>query len=262
MPHSLGWRRHPVILNDAVPVLSVGVVLTIGRWLDLYFRAAPVSLFICAVMFSAWLGGLRPGLLATVLSVLALKYYFEPPLYSLAVATAETPRLVVFSLAALFVGSLSAGQRSATEALRKSEQRFRDYAESASDWHWETGPDHAFTLASRTPGSASGRTRRPTCSRRSTRRSRVGSAWGSRSVGRSLTATAVDSGPRRTRATVPLSIWRYRVCDELRGTTPSRSSAPAPEWPSADRAILDDTLSREQDHPVPRARSPRQPQLW
>jgi len=28
------------------------------------------------------------------------------------------------------------------EALRESEQRFRDYAEMASDWLWETGPDH------------------------------------------------------------------------------------------------------------------------
>jgi PAS domain S-box-containing protein len=27
-------------------------------------------------------------------------------------------------------------------ALRDSEQRFRDYAETASDWLWETGPDH------------------------------------------------------------------------------------------------------------------------
>ena len=26
-----------------------------------------------------------------------------------------------------------------------SEQRFRDYAETASDWLWETGPDHRFT---------------------------------------------------------------------------------------------------------------------
>jgi PAS domain S-box-containing protein len=28
------------------------------------------------------------------------------------------------------------------EALRESEQRFRDYAETASDWLWEAGPDH------------------------------------------------------------------------------------------------------------------------
>jgi PAS domain S-box-containing protein len=37
------------------------------------------------------------------------------------------------------------GRRQADEALRESEQRFRDYAESASDWLWETGPDHRFT---------------------------------------------------------------------------------------------------------------------
>jgi uncharacterized protein (DUF2062 family) len=41
--------------------------------------------------------------------------------------TAEIPRLIVYSVAAAFVGSLSAKQRSATEALRESEQRFRDY---------------------------------------------------------------------------------------------------------------------------------------
>jgi PAS domain S-box-containing protein len=34
------------------------------------------------------------------------------------------------------------------EALRESEQRFRDYAETASDWLWETGPDHRVTRAS------------------------------------------------------------------------------------------------------------------
>ena len=33
-------------------------------------------------------------------------------------------------------------------ALRGSEQRFRDYAETASDWLWETGPDHRVTLLS------------------------------------------------------------------------------------------------------------------
>jgi PAS domain S-box-containing protein len=31
------------------------------------------------------------------------------------------------------------------EALRESEQRFRDYAETASDWFWEHGPDHRVT---------------------------------------------------------------------------------------------------------------------
>ena len=36
----------------------------------------------------------------------------------------------------------------AEEGVRQSEQRFRDYAETASDWFWETGPDHVFTYIS------------------------------------------------------------------------------------------------------------------
>jgi len=35
-------------------------------------------------------------------------------------------------------------RKCAEDALRGSEARFRDYAESASDWYWETDPDHKF----------------------------------------------------------------------------------------------------------------------
>ena len=31
------------------------------------------------------------------------------------------------------------------DALRENEQRFRDYAETASDWFWEIGPDYKYT---------------------------------------------------------------------------------------------------------------------
>jgi len=36
----------------------------------------------------------------------------------------------------------------AEDALRLSEARLRDYAETASDWYWETGPDDRFTYMS------------------------------------------------------------------------------------------------------------------
>ena len=38
------------------------------------------------------------------------------------------------------------GRKRAEDALRESEAKFRDYAETASDWFWEIGPDHKFTL--------------------------------------------------------------------------------------------------------------------
>jgi PAS domain-containing protein len=33
-------------------------------------------------------------------------------------------------------------------SLRENEQRFRDYAETASDWLWETGPDRRIITIS------------------------------------------------------------------------------------------------------------------
>jgi PAS domain S-box-containing protein len=54
------------------------------------------------------------------------------------------------------IGALSAGRA----AQRASEARFRDFAETASDWYWETDADHRFTYVSeriRTLGMDPGR---------------------------------------------------------------------------------------------------------
>jgi PAS domain S-box-containing protein len=37
-------------------------------------------------------------------------------------------------------------RKRAEDTLRESEAKFRDYAETASDWFWETDPDYKFTL--------------------------------------------------------------------------------------------------------------------
>ena len=135
-----------MIARYGVAVVSVTAALMSSRWPEIHLTAAPVSLFLCAVMFSAWFGGFRPGLLATALSVLAFKYYFVTPVYSLAVDITEMPRLLIFGLSALFVGALSAAQRRtneelrteikerkhAEEALRESEERLQDIVDNTT----------------------------------------------------------------------------------------------------------------------------------
>lgn len=112
----------PRFWRYGLAVLSVGAALMFSRWPGFHLGSAPASLFLCAVMFSAWFGGVGPGVLATVLSVLAFNYYFLDPLYSFAVKPDEIPRFVIFFASSLFAGSLGAAQRSATESLRRAHE--------------------------------------------------------------------------------------------------------------------------------------------
>jgi len=156
------------MVRYAVAIVAVAGALAGALWLQDHLVGAPVPLFLCAVMLSAWFGGSRAGLLAAALSLLAFDYYFVPPLYSLAVDRDEVPRLLLVAASILFVGLLTAAQHNAkallecardqldgsvrelkrandalreenterkrvAEALRETEQRFRDYAETASD---------------------------------------------------------------------------------------------------------------------------------
>jgi len=63
-----------VIWGYGIAVLAVAAALIIPRWPAIHLQTAPVSLFLCAVMFSAWLGGVGPGLVAIALSSLAFDY--------------------------------------------------------------------------------------------------------------------------------------------------------------------------------------------
>jgi C4-dicarboxylate-specific signal transduction histidine kinase len=114
------WSKPPVIWSYGLAVLSVGAALIISRSPALHLQNAPVSLFLSAVIFSAWCGGVGPGLLAMGLSTLCFDYYFVPPTHSLFVKPEEMPRLAIFTVSALFVGALGAAQRSATESLKRA----------------------------------------------------------------------------------------------------------------------------------------------
>jgi K+-sensing histidine kinase KdpD len=83
-PRDPSWQRwvRP-LLRYGVAVTAVLVALVITRVIALYFESFLRSpLFMSAIMLSTWFGGFRPGMVAILLSVLALKYYYVPPLYS------------------------------------------------------------------------------------------------------------------------------------------------------------------------------------
>ena len=115
------WSNPPLFLRFAAAIVSVGSALFLAQVLERHWQSTPyVSLFLCAIIFSAWFGGFRAGLLAVLLSILAFDYFFLAPTHSLVVNTNEVPRLVLFVASALLVGLLSAAQRSTATFLRQA----------------------------------------------------------------------------------------------------------------------------------------------
>jgi len=109
------------VLTSVVTLVSVAAAVVVTKALQHYWKSeAFASLFFCAIMFSAWFGGYRQGLLAITLAVLAFDYFFLTPIHSLAINWNELPRLIVFLLCALLVGFLAASQRDNTVSLRRA----------------------------------------------------------------------------------------------------------------------------------------------
>jgi len=118
LSNPLLWPKLPQIWGYGIAVFSVAMALFLTQLPELHLEAAPLSLFVFAVMLTAWVGGLAPGLLATCLSILAFYYYFLAPMHSL--AANEIPRFISFAVSLLFVGLLTSAQRNATESLKRA----------------------------------------------------------------------------------------------------------------------------------------------
>jgi DNA-binding NtrC family response regulator len=147
-PH-LG-RELQIARDYGAAILSVLVALLISRWPFLHLESAPVSLFLCAVMFSAWLGGVGPGFLATVLSALAFYYSFLPPLESFVAKPSHIPRFLVFIVSSLFVGSLSVAQRRTTESLRRTRDDLNETVQELKKTNEALGKSEAYLAEAQT----------------------------------------------------------------------------------------------------------------
>jgi PAS domain S-box-containing protein len=124
---------HRYLVALVTPALVAGVVQI--TWP--FFERSPLALFFLAVMFSAWYGGIGPGLLSLVFSLLLGDFFFISPFHTLSPKPERLARLVTFTLvsAAICVmcGLMRWGQRRlqlALDASRASEERYRKLAEN------------------------------------------------------------------------------------------------------------------------------------
>ena len=101
----------PTILRYGVAVLSVAIAIGLGFFLLQHFEAK-LTPFLFAVAATVWYAGAGPGVLAIVLSVLSLNYFFLRPVFSLSpISYADLVYLTFCTFCALAVGWVSAVRR-------------------------------------------------------------------------------------------------------------------------------------------------------
>ena len=103
--------------GSAVVLFSLALSLTHLLW-PLIAPSASTPFF-AAIMLAAFSGGLGPGLLVSVLSALAIDYYFVAPFSMFELSVANTVRASVFMLVAAMTSWLNASRKRLMEDIRE-----------------------------------------------------------------------------------------------------------------------------------------------
>src|SRR5262249_11460199 len=136
------WRalampaQPPLLVAHGVAAIGCLIALLLS-WFTAPFDSdnsvAPL-LFLAAVGFAGWFGGLGPALVATTLGALAIDYFFELPAYQIQITTERTlTDLLSFLLVAILVGLLNVRLRVSNANLRAERARAQAAVEARDD---------------------------------------------------------------------------------------------------------------------------------
>ena len=161
-------------LPYGVAIASTAIALLLTLWLEPLLSKTLGAFFYIAIIFSTWHGGFRPGIVAVVLSTLAINYFFIPPLHQFQIALpSDILRLLIFLLVAFTINLLSSNiQEQKRKVERLNQQLAQENAEqlrmalSAAKmgmWDWDivagitkSSPEHQ-ELFGFIPGSCDGK---------------------------------------------------------------------------------------------------------
>lgn len=130
-------------------VLSVAAALGATLILKSLLQETPAALFYVAVMVSSWIGGFSSGLLATILSTIAVNYFLADGHHSFIAVDLKTWfQLGIFAMAALLISYLNESRLRAKQradvnlkSWQDSETRYRYLANSIPQLVWMAAPD-------------------------------------------------------------------------------------------------------------------------
>lgn len=130
-PASFQWNRGSKGRGYLIAFVSVAVASGVTSLLQTYLRSTLSLPFVLAVVLSALFGGLGPGLVSSILSVLVITWHFTRPLYSSRVeSVSDTLELVVFGVVAISINALNEARRRSEDARRQVLQQRLDATEA------------------------------------------------------------------------------------------------------------------------------------
>ena len=120
----LGLRRvSPAVQGYGLSILSVAICTAVTFPLQEF--GVRVSLFFPAVLLATWFGGTGPGLLAVLLSILSINFFFTEPFFAFEFSVRDIPTTIAFLFSALVISSWSSARKRNENRLRKSESELR-----------------------------------------------------------------------------------------------------------------------------------------
>ncbi|AUS99305.1 hypothetical protein CLI64_02230 [Nostoc sp. CENA543] len=143
---------------DFLAILFVVLAALLTAALNPFSKYPLLAFFYAAVVLSAWYGGTRSGIVATISSYLIFNYFFTPPFYSLGLKSVdEIIRFTVFVLVSLLIGSLNANLKTTRQKLERqvqvlgeSETRYRALTENIPQIIWFADADGAIEYLNQT----------------------------------------------------------------------------------------------------------------
>src|SRR5258708_38579925 len=124
--HNPTSLRQSAFVRYAVSFLTVSGAVLITAALRLITPHVPADLIYCATILSAWFGGVGPGLLAALISSLAIGFNLITPPYPDSSISSGRPRLAIISTGVLFVSWISGRQRRTEELLERARDELEE----------------------------------------------------------------------------------------------------------------------------------------
>ena len=106
-------------------ILLVGAALGLTLLIWVFIKSFASPLFLLAIMITAWKRGLQAGILATLLSGLAIDYFFVTPEYELSGHFDDILRLLIFVLEGYAFCWLITWRTNAAEEINQSRDRLQ-----------------------------------------------------------------------------------------------------------------------------------------